>query len=139
MPSESKLKESLHAVIKNRRFSLSEEELSRRFLSLARIAPNCMADPDIAGGFMAAVLKAGGDLGPAIIADIVNAEKLLKDLKIQPLGIDDSLSLTEQLDLFEKHLIERALQQYRKKGDVAKALGIPQSTLSTKLKRYGLN
>lgn len=138
MVTEAQLKNSLKAFLKSGDLPASEEESERIFKALARIAPNCMVDPAIAYGFVSVVVKEKGQLTPKTIGEIAQAEKLLRELRIQPVGFDESLSLPDQLDALEKHLIERALELHRRKGDAADALGIPQSTLSTKLKKFGL-
>lgn len=138
MVTDAQLKASLRTVLKGKVPAADVADVERIFRALARIAPNCMADSTVAGGFIETVLKENGLIGPHMVAEVAAAEKLLRGLKTQPVGVDDSLSLPEQLDRLEKYLIERALEMHRRKGDAAKALGIPQSTLSTKLKKLGL-
>ncbi len=138
MVTEAQLKNSLKLLLKGGSLPAEADEVEKIFKALARIAPNCMVDPAVALGFISTVLKDKGQLGPKVLAEVALAEKLLRELRIQPVGFDESLKLPEQLDALEKHLIERSLELHRRKGDAAKALGIPQSTLSTKLKKFGL-
>ncbi len=138
MVTEAQLKNSLKVLLRGGSLPASEDETERIFKALARIAPNCLVDPAIALGFISTVIRDKGQMTPKTVAEIAQAEKLLRELKTQPVGFDESMTLPDQLDALEKHLIERSLELHRRKGDAAKALGIPQSTLSTKLKKFGL-
>ncbi len=121
------------------RLSLPEPKVQDMFHSLARIAPTCMVDPAIAKGFISWMVQNHELMTPNVVSELARAELALRELKTTPVQVQEGLSLPEQLEVTEKELIKRALTLHRRKGDAADALGIPQSTLSTKLRKFGLN
>ena len=50
----------------------------------------------------------------------------------------DSITLQEALETVERNLLTRARERYRNQVMIAEALGVNQSTIARKLKRYGL-
>ncbi len=68
---------------------------------------------------------------PAHIGQAVASQTHLNKL---PSG----LSLTETLERIEKELLEKARAQYRNQSEIAAALGVNQSTIARKLKKYNL-
>jgi PAS domain S-box-containing protein len=50
----------------------------------------------------------------------------------------DSISLQEALETVERNLLARARDRYRNQAGIAAALGVNQSTIARKLKRYNL-
>ncbi len=68
---------------------------------------------------------------PAHIGQAVASQTHLNKL---PSG----LSLTETLERIEKELLEKARAQYRNQSEIAAALGVNQSTIARKLKKYRL-
>ena len=68
---------------------------------------------------------------PAHIGQAVASQTHLNKL---PSG----LSLTETLERIEKELLEKARAQYRNQSEIAAALGVNQSTIARKLKKYHL-
>jgi transcriptional regulator with PAS, ATPase and Fis domain len=50
----------------------------------------------------------------------------------------DSISLQEALATVERNLLARARDRYRNQAGIAAALGVNQSTIARKLKRYNL-
>ncbi len=68
---------------------------------------------------------------PAHIGQAVDSQTHLNKL---PSG----LSLTETLERIEKELLEKARAQYRNQSEIAAALGVNQSTIARKLKKYHL-
>jgi Response regulator containing CheY-like receiver, AAA-type ATPase, and DNA-binding domains len=47
-------------------------------------------------------------------------------------------TLQEQLEAFEKRLLERTYKQVGSGSETARILGVNKSTISKKLKKYGL-
>lgn len=47
-------------------------------------------------------------------------------------------TMTELMDEYEKYILESMLAKYRKASDVGRALGMNKSTLSRRMKKYGL-
>ncbi len=139
MVNSYQLQQSYSQMKELGRFSMPEARLQDVFQTLSRIAPTCMIDPAIAKGFVNWLTHNDEVLSPAVITELARAELALRDLKTLPVQVQEGLTLPEQLDLTEKELIKRALALHRRKGDAAQALGIPQSTLSTKLRKFGLS
>jgi len=139
MVNSYQLQQSYSQMKELGRFSMPEPRLQDVFQTLSRIAPTCMIDPAIAKGFVNWLTHNDEVLSPAVVTELARAELALRDLKTLPVQVQDGLTLPEQLDLTEKELIKRALALHRRKGDAAQALGIPQSTLSTKLRKFGLS
>ena len=54
-------------------------------------------------------------------------------------GWPDAMSLQQAIDSVERSLLTQALEKYDNQCQVAEALGVNQSTISKKLKRYGLS
>ena len=52
--------------------------------------------------------------------------------------LPSGLSLTETLERVERELLEKARAQYRNQSEIAAALGVNQSTIARKLKKYHL-
>ncbi|MBK9517828.1 MAG: sigma 54-interacting transcriptional regulator [Anaeromyxobacter sp.] len=55
-----------------------------------------------------------------------------------PASWDDETTLEAALERTERVLLLRARQRYRSQADMARALGVNQSTVARKLKRYGI-
>ncbi len=121
------------------RFNMPEPRVQEIFHTISRIAPTCMVDPAIAKGFINWMVQNHELMTPSVVTELARAELSLRELKTVPVQVQEGLTLPEQLELTEKELIKRALNLHRRKGDAASALGIPQSTLSTKLRKFGLN
>ena len=54
-------------------------------------------------------------------------------------GWPDAMTLQQAVDSLERSLLIQALEKYENQCQVAEALGVNQSTISKKLKRYGLS
>ncbi len=50
----------------------------------------------------------------------------------------ENMTLQEVVEAVERNLLERAKERYRSQSGIAEALGVNQSTIARKLKRYGL-
>ncbi|NOR49672.1 MAG: hypothetical protein GQ530_01395 [Desulfuromonadales bacterium] len=50
----------------------------------------------------------------------------------------DTISLQQVLETVERNLLRRAQERYRNQESMAEALGVNQSTIARKLKRYNL-
>lgn len=50
----------------------------------------------------------------------------------------ESMTLQQAVETVERNLLEKALERYRGQAMIAEALGVNQSTIARKLKRYGL-
>lgn len=61
-----------------------------------------------------------------------------KEAGSQTIDPDSGSSLKEQVDEFEKNLLERYLNRFGSAAEAARNLGIDKSTMSRKLKKYGL-
>jgi PAS domain S-box-containing protein/TyrR family helix-turn-helix protein len=57
---------------------------------------------------------------------------------VAPAAWDDEVPLDEALERTERVLLLRARQRYGSQSEMAKALGVNQSTVARKLKRYGI-
>jgi TyrR family helix-turn-helix protein len=57
-----------------------------------------------------------------------------------PQGLDwpEAMTLQQVVETVEKNLLEKAQERYRSQASIAEALGVNQSTIARKLKRYGL-
>lgn len=51
----------------------------------------------------------------------------------------ESISLQQAVEAVERKLLTRAIERFRSQAEVAEALGVNQSTIARKLKRYGLS
>ncbi|MCW5828689.1 MAG: hypothetical protein KIT79_05180 [Deltaproteobacteria bacterium] len=138
MITDHQLETSFNQMVSISKFSIPANRVQDLFQTLSRIAPTCMVDPSIAKGFVNWLVEQHEALTPTVVTELAHAELALRDLKAQPVQVQEGLSLPEHLEMTEKELIQRALTLHRKKGDAAEALGIPQSTLSTKLRKFGL-
>lgn len=138
MITDHQLETSFNQMVSISKFSIPANRVQDLFQTLSRIAPTCMVDPAIAKGFVNWLVEQHEALTPTVVTELAHAELALRDLKAQPVQVQEGLSLPEHLEMTEKELIQRALTLHRKKGDAAEALGIPQSTLSTKLRKFGL-
>jgi TyrR family helix-turn-helix protein len=49
------------------------------------------------------------------------------------------MTLQQALEAVERNLLARARERYRNQSLIAEALGVNQSTIARKLKRYGLS
>lgn len=54
-------------------------------------------------------------------------------------GWPEAMTLQQVMDSVERSLLAQALGKYRNQSQVAEALGVNQSTISKKMKRYGLS
>ena len=75
-----------------------------------------------------------------LVMDIPDHEQNLMDAHETKFTSENSLTLNDQLTLFEKTIIEQEL--IRQRGDIKNtylALGIPRQTLYYKIQKYGLN
>ena len=54
-------------------------------------------------------------------------------------GWPDAMTLQQAVDSVERSILSQALEKYENQSQVAEALGVNQSTISKKLKRYGLS
>ncbi len=72
-----------------------------------------------------------GDLPP-------NVASAVSEASAAPAAWDDELALEEALERTERVLLLRARQRYGSQSEMAKALGVNQSTVARKLKRYGI-
>jgi TyrR family helix-turn-helix protein len=50
----------------------------------------------------------------------------------------ETISLQQALETVERNLLSRARDRYRSQAGIAQALGVNQSTIARKLKRYNL-
>jgi transcriptional regulator with PAS, ATPase and Fis domain len=50
----------------------------------------------------------------------------------------EATTLQQAVEAVERNLLAKARERYRNQADIAAALGINQSTVARKLKRYGL-
>ncbi len=66
----------------------------------------------------------------------VVAHPVEKQLSISSLA--SGASLQQTLDTVERKVLEQALQQYRNQSEIALALGVNQSTIARKLKKFKL-
>jgi PAS domain S-box-containing protein len=74
----------------------------------------------------------GGDLPPNVSAATSEA------LPATASAWDDETSLEEALQRTERVLLLRARQRFGSQSDMARALGVNQSTIARKMKRYGI-
>ena len=51
----------------------------------------------------------------------------------------DSISLQKAVETVERKLLTRASERYRNQAEIAEALGVNQSTIARKLRRYGIS
>jgi len=72
-----------------------------------------------------------GDLPP-------NVSAAASEAAAAPAAWDDELALEDALERTERVLLLRARQRYGSQSEMAKALGVNQSTVARKLKRYGI-
>ncbi len=72
-----------------------------------------------------------GDLPPNVAA-------AAGDASAAPAAWDEELGLDEALERTERVLLLRARQRFGSQAEMAKALGVNQSTVARKLKRYGI-
>lgn len=109
------------------------------FSALSKLLPDAMAIPDVSVALTrsvilgpldtrAGLLKAGSELGQT------KGRLILAIIRI----LNGKGSLVSHMEDIEREIIRTALNSARNKGFAAKLLGIPQSTLSTKLRRFGL-
>ena len=54
-------------------------------------------------------------------------------------GWPDAMTLQQAIDSVERSILTQALEKYDNQCQVAEALGVNQSTISKKLKRFGLS
>ena len=54
-------------------------------------------------------------------------------------GWPDAMTLQQAIDSVERSILTQALDKYDNQSQVAEALGVNQSTISKKLKRFGLS
>ena len=73
----------------------------------------------------------GGDLPPGVTSAPVDASAI-------PAAFDDETTLDEALERTERVLLLRARQRYGSQSEMARALGVNQSTIARKLKRYAI-
>jgi PAS domain S-box-containing protein len=73
----------------------------------------------------------GGDLPPGVSAITADAAAI-------PAAFDDETTLDEALERTERVLLLRARQRYGSQSEMARALGVNQSTIARKLKRYAI-
>lgn len=108
------------------------------FAALIKVLPDAMAIPDLAVALTrsvilgpldtrAGLLKAGAELGQT------KGRLILAIIRI----LNAKGSLVSYMEDIEREVIRFALEGATNKGAAAKFLGIPQSTLSTKLRRFG--
>lgn len=108
------------------------------FSILSKVLPDAMAVPDVAVALTrsvilgpldtrAGLLKAGAELGRT------KGRLILAIIRI----LNGKGSLVSYMEDIEREVIRFALEGATNKGAAAKFLGIPQSTLSTKLRRFG--
>ena len=108
------------------------------FSILSKVLPDAMSIPDVAVALTrsvilgpldtrAGLLKAGAELGQT------KGRLILAIIRI----LNGKGSLVSYMENIEREVIRFALESARNKGAAAKFLGIPQSTLSTKLRRFG--
>lgn len=113
--------------------------LREAFGTLCKLLPDAMAVPDLALALTQSVilgpletrtslLKAGAELGQ------LKGQLILAVIRI----LNSKGTLVSNMENIEREVIRMALNSARSKGDASKLLGIPQSTLSTKLRRFGL-
>lgn len=109
------------------------------FGTLSKLLPDAMAVPDVALALTRSVilgpleirtglLKAGAELGE------LKGQLILAVIRI----LNGKGTLVSNMEDIEREVIRTALNSARNKGFAAKLLGIPQSTLSTKIRRFGL-
>jgi TyrR family helix-turn-helix protein len=72
-----------------------------------------------------------GDLPPGVTAKAGEAA-------VAPAALDDGTTLDEAIARTERVLLLRARQRHGNQTDMARALGVNQSTIARKLKRYGI-
>jgi TyrR family helix-turn-helix protein len=67
-----------------------------------------------------------------------NVAAAASEASTAPAAWDDEVPLDEALERTERVLLLRARQRYGSQSEMAKALGVNQSTVARKLKRYGI-
>jgi transcriptional regulator with PAS, ATPase and Fis domain len=72
-----------------------------------------------------------GDLPP-------NLTSAAADGAVAPAALDDETTLDEAIARTERVMLLRARQRHGNQTDMARALGVNQSTIARKLKRYGI-
>jgi PAS domain S-box-containing protein len=72
-----------------------------------------------------------GDLPPSVVSAAAGAAA-------PPAAFDDETTLEEAIERAERVVLLRARQRHRSQTDMARALGVNQSTIARKLKRYGI-
>ena len=77
--------------------------------------------------------------------DLIDLADLPHQIAVQPVEeqflserLAVGVSLQQTLETVEKKVLEKALQQYRNQSEIATALGVNQSTIARKLKKFGL-
>jgi PAS domain S-box-containing protein len=74
-----------------------------------------------------------GDLPPDVVAATSSGA-----LPVAPAALADETTLEEALERTERAVLLRARQRHGNQTDMARALGVNQSTVARKLKRYGI-
>ena len=77
--------------------------------------------------------------GEEITASQIRKQINQDETSCQMIGIDNSLSLQEQVDRFEKNLLETILLQSRSAYEASKILRVNRSTISKKIKKFGID
>ena len=76
-------------------------------------------------------------------SDIITKNQVASQIYNDAIVVDalaaTGISLTEQVELFEKRLLEMTLERAVTDSEAARMLGINKSTISKKIKKYGLN
>ncbi len=75
--------------------------------------------------------------------DVVTAEDVAElllgaEFKSQPVVVGQVIPMRDAVELLERELLTKALASRRSTREVAAALGLNQSTVVRKLRRYGL-
>jgi TyrR family helix-turn-helix protein len=62
-----------------------------------------------------------------------------KEVGTSLVSLPATMTLQQAIDSVERSILTQALERYANQSQVAEALGVNQSTISKKLKRYGLS
>jgi PAS domain S-box-containing protein len=74
-----------------------------------------------------------GDLPPNVVSSAAG------EATAPPAALDDETTLAEAIERTERVVLLRARQRFGSQTDMARALGVNQSTIARKLKRYGIS
>lgn len=113
--------------------------LRRTFETLSKQLPAAMAIPEVAVAITSSVIFSGPENRAELIdagAEMAQTRgRMVLSILWTLAGRKDLAAMMEDI---EREIVRMALDSTKSKGAAAKMLGCPQSTLSTKIKRFGL-